>query len=121
MELQKNIEWTLWNSGDHRIHSVTSDQGHNTRMPTTHASTTFLSLQRQLQLLFLETRALLLAFLGFLFIPAEEVRKTHGVLLRSLFVTYLLPAFIVLGPHAIFLMVLYQIGFNMLLRAALHI
>ena len=85
------------------------------------ASNRFLiSLGWNFQLIMQESFGIFLAFMRFLFVTDLPVARRNRNLIRGLFLFYLCPAFMILGPHAIVLMVIYQIGFNMLLRAALH-
>ncbi|MEM0998564.1 MAG: hypothetical protein AAGN35_16010 [Bacteroidota bacterium] len=77
-----------------------------------------ISLAYNLQLILAQSTDLLLAFFRFLFVIELPWVQRHRTLIRGLFLTYLIPAFFVLGPHAIALLAIYQIGFNMLLKAA---
>ncbi|HHG85542.1 MAG TPA: hypothetical protein ENJ82_12415 [Bacteroidetes bacterium] len=118
--MQKNIGPFLWNMRQTRINSMNTRR---LRLQTMHAATQIqahISISQHLRLLLLETQSLLLTFLQFIFLPSEQARKKYPVLLRNLFLLYLIPAFFFLGTQAIFLMVIYQFGFNMLLRAVLY-
>lgn len=63
---------------------------------------------------------LLTSFFRFLLVLDAPQLKSHRVLIRSLFLMYIIPCFIVLGMQAVLIMIAYQIGFKLLLRAVLY-
>jgi hypothetical protein len=63
---------------------------------------------------------LLKAFFQFLLVIDAPQLQAHRSMIRGLFVVYFLPCFIVFGIQAVIIMLAYQIGFKLLLRAVLY-
>jgi hypothetical protein len=74
--------------------------------------------QQSMGMVFRQTIQMLIAFGQFLWVIDAPVRSAHGGLIRGLSIVYLLPTLIIFGPQAILVMLAYQAGFKLLLRAA---
>lgn len=92
----------------------------NTEQPTLISNAGVPGISAQAKMVYLSVTQLLTSMMRFFLVLDIPELKEHRILIRSMFLTYLLPCFFVFGGQAVLIMVAYQIGFKLLLRAVLY-